>query len=331
MFNDMSIVSTAISSFNNAALFSPYFFIAALFTIPLFIMAYFYGRDFMSRFGWEKSDMESKIGLWCVVCVVLWMLLVGGNYAVIRDSISLLPALNAFILFVSMVYITNRFKRFNYLQKVYNKKSRWLLFIGFLLLAAFSAMPTWWGILLQISAIVCGMIVGDRLHKNIPDLLASCTVMGIVTGLLLMQPEYFRFGQLGNLTFLHLAALLITGLFGITTIVAKYTNARSKIHQSAYIKLKWLCRIMALLALILFVLTESVPIFVGLMGVCALSEMLTIYHGKNIPEHIYKQSFAMFLISFGIIIICPFITMLGIIYMADITPKFNIKDFTNLL
>ena len=216
-------------------------------------------------------------------------------------------------------------------EKVYNKKSRWLLFIGFLLLAAFSAMPTWWGILLQISAIVCGMIVGDRLHKNIPDLLASCTVMGIVTGLLLMQPEYFRFGQLGNLTFLHLAALLITGLFGITTIVAKYTNARSKIHQSAYIKLKWLCRIMALLALILFVLTESVPIFVGLMGVCALSEMLTIYHGKNIPEHIYKQSFAMFLISFGIIIICPFITMLGIIYMADITPKFNIKDFTNLL
>ena len=331
MFNDMSIVSTAISSFNNAALFSPYFFIAGVFTIPLFIMVFLYGRDFVSKFGWQTGDMESKIGFWGVVCVVLWMLLVGGNYAVIRDSISLLPALNAGVLFVSMVFITNRFKKFNYLQKLYNKKSRWLLLVCFLLLAAFSAMPTWWGILLQLSAIVCGMIVGDRLHKNIPDVLASCIVMGIVTTLLLMQPEYFRFGQLGNLTFLHIAALLLTGFFGITTLAAKYTNARARIYNAAYIKLKWLFRIMSVLALILFVLTESVPIFVGLMAVCALSEMLTIYHSKNISERVYQQSWALFLICFGVIIICPFISMLGIIYMAANSPKISTKDFTNLL
>lgn len=331
MFNDMSIVATAISSFNNAALFSPYFFIVALFSIPLFWMVFLYGRDFVSKFGWTGANIEYKMGFWGTVCLVLWLLLVGGNYAVIRDSISLLPVVIAGVLFVSTAFITNRLKKLNYLEKIYSKKSRWLLFVGFLLLAAFSALPTWWGILLQLSAIVCGMIVGDRFNKNISDVLMSSVIMGAVTILLLMQPEYFRFGQLGNLTFLHIFALLVTGFFCITTLVAKYTNARGRIYKSAYVKLKWLFRIMSILALILFVLTESVPIFVGLMGVCAISEMLTIYHGKTIPESIYKQSWALFLICFGTIIICPVISMLGIIYLCFNNQKPCVKDFTDLL
>ena len=331
MFNDISIVTTAISSFNNAALYSPYFLIVALFTIPLFAIVFLCGRDVVARFGWNNSNIESKVGFWGMVCLLFWLLLVGGNYAVIRDSISLLPMIIAGVLFVSMIFITNCIKRYDYFNKMYTKRSRLLLFIVLLLLAAFSAMPNWWGILLQLSAIICGMIVGDRLKKNIPDILVSCTIMGIVSVLLLMQPEYFRFGQLGRLTFLHIAALLLTGFFCITTLVTKYTNSRSGIYNAAYIKLKWLFRIMSLLALILFVLTESVPIFIGLMAVCAISEMLTVYHSKNIAERIYRHSWALFLISFGIITICPCISMLGVIFLAFGSSKVSIKDFTNLL
>ena len=58
MFNDVSIVSTAVSSFNNAALYSPYFFVVGLFSIPLFFMVYLYGRDFVSRIGWANQDIE---------------------------------------------------------------------------------------------------------------------------------------------------------------------------------------------------------------------------------------------------------------------------------
>ena len=331
MFNDTSIVTTAISSFNNAALYGPYFFVVALFSIPLFFMVFLYGRDFVSRFGWNNSDLESKISLWSIASLSIWLLLIGGNYAVIRDSISLLPVMISAILFGSIVFITNRLKKLNYLKKFYNKKSRWFVFFLLLILAGFSAMPTWWGILLQLSAVVCGMIVGDRLHRNISDVLVSLAIFGITTVLLLMQPEYFRFGQLGSLTFIHLLALLVTGFFCVTAFASKYTNAREKIYKSAYVKLKWLLRIMSALALVLFVLTESVPVFVGLMGICLLSEMLTIYHGKGIPEHVFKQAWAMLLISFGIITICPLISMLGIIYLVYSAPKINFKDFMKLL
>ena len=331
MFNDVSIVTTAISSFNNAALYGPYFFVVALFSIPLFFMVFLYGRDFVSRFGWNNSDLESKISFLSVASLTIWMLLIGGNYAVIRDSISLLPVMISVVLFGSTAFITNRLKKLNYLKKMNNKKTRWFVFLVLLILAGFSAMPTWWGILLQLSAVVCGMIVGDRFHREVSGIFVSLIVFGITTVLLLMQPEYFRFGQLGDLTFIHLLALLLTGFFCITAFASKYTNAREKIYKSAYVKLKWLFRIMSALALILFVLTESVPVFVGLMGVCVLSEMLTIYHGKGISEHIFKQSWAMLLISFGIITICPLISMLGIIYLLYTAPKINFKDFIKLL
>lgn len=331
MFNDTSIVVTAVSSFNNAALLGPYFLVVALFSIPLFVVVFLYGRDLISRFGLNRDTMKSKIGFWSVASLALWLLLVGGNYAVIRDGISLLPVMIALILFGATVFITNKLRKLNYLKKTCNKKLRWFVFCLLLILAGFSAMPNWWGILLQLSAIVCGMIVGDRLHKNISDVLASLVVLGTTTILLLMQPEYFRFAQLGNLTLVHIVALLLTGFFCVTAFATKYTKPRAKIHDSAYIKLKWLFRIMAALALILFVLTESVPVFMGLMTLCMLSEMITIYHGKGIPEHVFGQSWALLMICFGIITICPFISMLGVLYLLSLSKKIDYKDFTRLL
>ena len=118
MFNDVSIVATAVSSFNNAALYGPYFFIVGLFSIPLFLMVFLYGKDFVSRFGWTNQDIESKTCFWIVISLVLWMLLVGGNYAVIRDSISLLPVMVAGVLFVSIVFVTNRLKKLKYMEKM---------------------------------------------------------------------------------------------------------------------------------------------------------------------------------------------------------------------
>ena len=321
MFNDMSIVTTAVSSFNNAALYSPYFIVAGLFSLPLFLMVFLYGKDFVSKFGIANRDYESKFGLLSVGCLVLWLVLFGGNYAVIRDSISLLPLTIATVLFVSTMYVFNRMKKHNYLEKINNKKLRWFLFLLLLILAGFSAMPTWWGVLLQLSAILCGMIVGDRLRKNLSDVFMSVVIFGFMTILLLMQPEYFRFGQLGNLTFIHIIVLLLCGFFCITTLATKYVNAKSRIYDSAYIKLKWLFRIVSSLALILFVLTESVPVFVGLLAVCMMDEALTVYHSKSVAENIAKQSWALMLICFGVMIICPVITMIGIIYLAKTANK----------
>lgn len=335
MFNESLIVTTAVSSFNNAALYSPYFLVVGLFCIPLFFMVYLYGRDFISKFGWKSADIESKVSFWSVASLTVWLVVFGGNYAVIRDSISLLPAGIAMILFLSVAFLTKRTYQLEYLKKIAdkinNKKLKWFLILFALLLVGFSAKPTWWGILLQLSAVLCGFIVGIKTHKKISDILMSALIFGFMSILVLMQPEFFRFGQLGNLTFIHILTLLLCGFFFVTTFVAKYTNACSKIYNSAYIKLKWLCRILSLLAFILFIVTESVPVFVGLMIMCAISEMLTIYHGKQKQEFLSKQSWAMLLITFGVMIICPLISALGIIYLLFISERIDFKNFSKLL
>ena len=335
MFGDMSVVSTAISSFNNAALYSPYFFVVALFSIPVYILEFMYGRDFIDKFRWSHQDVKSHAGFLSVACLVLWLLIFGGNYAVIRDGISCLPVMISLVLFLSFIFLIRMIKNFGYMDRIQDKRWRWFIFLSLFVLAGFSAVPTWWGILLQISAVLCGIIVGDRWNVNVSDVSFSTFIFTVVTILILMQPEYFRFGQLGNLTFIHIVTLLLCGFFGITVLVTKYTNARSKIYESAYIKLKWLCRILLLLFFVLFVSTESVPVFFALVGTCGVSEMLFIYHNNRNLKNIAGISWALLMITFGIMIICPVITMLGIIYLlfcnVDKSLKSIFKEFMRLL
>lgn len=331
MFNEMSIVTTAVSSFNNAALYSPYFFVVALLSAPLFFMVYLYGRDFVSRIGWNNQNMENKVSFWSVVCLVIWLMIFGGNYAVIRDGISLLPVTMALGLFVSMAYVVNKAKKLGYLVKLGDKKIKWFTLVSLIVLAVFSAKPNLWGILLQLSAVFCGVIVGDRFNKKYSDMSLNSLVFGYFSILVLMQPEFFRFGQLGNLTLVHLLAIMLCGFFAVTALVTKYTNARSKIYQSAYIKLKWLFRILAILGIVLFVSTESVPVCLGLLGAVAILEMLTIYHGKQILDKLCKQSWGLLLVCFGITVICPAISLLGMLYLESLPDKIQVKDFSKLL
>ena len=331
MFNDMLILSTAISSFNNAALYSPFFFVVGLLTVPLFFMVYVYGKDFVSKLGWNENNFDNQISFWIALNLLAWLMLFGGNYAVIRDGISLLPVLISFILFGFTIIAVQKSIKLNYLKKLRNKKLKWLLFFVLLLMTVFSSVWTWWGVLLQISAVVCGMIIGSRLKKNISLMPWIVVMLTLVVVAVLMQPEYFRFGQLGNLTVVHLFGLVFAGFSAITAIVARYTNPRGRVHQSAYVKLKWLFRIMSVLAFVLFCMTESVPVFVGLIGALGLLEMLSIYHSKNISENVSKLGLAMLMMAVGVIIICPIITALGIIYASVETNGIKFKDFAGLL
>ena len=66
MFDDFSIVTTAVSSFNNAALFGAYFFAIGLLCLPLFYFTRLYAADILARLNWKK-DIENKIGFWGVL------------------------------------------------------------------------------------------------------------------------------------------------------------------------------------------------------------------------------------------------------------------------
>ena len=90
-------------------------------------------------------------------------------------------------------------------------------------------------------------------------------------------------------------------------------------------------RIFSILALVLFLLTESVPIFIGLLVCIGISECLTVYHSKNINNDIIKMSISLFLLCFGVITICPLISSLGIIYMLYNPNNIKAKDYIDLL
>ena len=331
MFNDFLIASTAISSFNNAALYNPLFLALGLLMLPLFFVVYLYGEDFVSKLGWKKENFKNKSAFFTSVFLAIWLLIFGGNYAVIRDGISLLPLMIAIVLFVLTVLITQKSVQYKYIEKLSNKKTKWLVFGLLFLLTIFSAQHTWSGMLLQLSAVFCGLVVGCRIKHDISLVPVTSALLGFVTMLILMQPEYFRFGQLGNLTFIHLLAILFVGFCAVNVLITRYTNARSKIYDSAYVKLKWLFRIVSILALLLFISTESVPVFVGLMISVALLEMLTIYHGKTSFESVSRKSWSLLLIGFGIITICPVITSLGILCILMDKETLKLSDFTALL
>lgn len=331
MFNDMVILSTAISSFNNAALYGPFFVVVGLLSLPLFFMVYIYGKDFVSKIGWTENNFNNQISFWIASNLLVWLMLFGGNYAVIRDGISLLPVLVSVILFGFTIIMVKKSAQLGYLEKLRNKKLKWLLFFVVFLMTVFSSVWTWWGVLLQCSAVLCGAIIGSRLRKNISMVPWMVVMLMLVVIAVLMQPEYFRFGQLGNLTIVHLLGLVFAGFAAVSTVVARYTNPRGRVHESAYIKLKWLFRIMSVLAFVLFCMTESVPVFVGLVGALGLLEMLSIYHSKHISENVSRFSMALLIMTVGVIIICPIITALGIIYASVKTNGVKLQDFTELL
>ena len=330
MFNDSLIVTTAISAFNNAALYTPFFFTTALLCAPLFFMVYLYAGDFVNRFGFNK-DFNKHTELFSALILMLWLMLFGGNYAVIRDGISLLPVLISVVLFGLIMIVSQKFVQLKYIQKIQDKKSKWLIFFGLILMAVASSSYSWFGVLLQISAILCGMIVGCRIKTDLNLIPWNVLLFFAITVLILMQPEFFRFGQLGNLTITHLLCVVLTGFFAVTAMTTKYTNARARIHKSAYIKLKWLFRIVSLLAFALFMMTESVPVFIGLVLAIGLLESLCIYHSDKFDKDLSKHSCGLLMFMLGVLTVCPMISAIGIIYMVVSKTNYNYKEYLKLL
>ena len=331
MFTESLIVSTAVSSFNNAALYNPMFLALGILCLPLFFMVYLYGRDAVSKIGWNNHNFENQTFLFSSLFLALWIMMFGGNYAVIRDSISLLPLLVSFGLFGLFVVVSQKIVMLKYNEKISNKKLELVIFFVLMLMAVGSSMMNWYSILLQCAAVLTGIIVGCRVKKNISLVSFGMVLYGYILTLILMQPEYFRFGQLGNLTLVHLLSVVFVGVCAVTALVVKYTKPRAKIHDSAYIKLKWLFRILSILALVLFVVTESVPVFLSLLITCGLSEMLTIIHRKSFNSELAKHACALMIFGLGIIIICPVISALGILYLTFVSQKIKLREFRDLL
>ncbi len=324
MFDDNLIVASATNAFNNSALAAPAFIWNAVLSVPLFVGVYVFARYFAARLGLLPYITRARAIFWTVVMTALWVVLMGGNYDVLRDGHSLVPWVSAAILFISSIFvgINTRAVRLPiwYGGANVSPKLRWFinLFIFALVLVPVGLSDTlnWWGPILQVCALVFGLLLGRYSHRQMRTESCVIGVMLAATIVVLMQPELFRFAQLGNMTPMHLVGFLVVGITCAAAFVVGTVNPRGKIHQSAYVKLKWLVRFMCVLCAVLFALTEAVPIFVATVVFAMVLFSMSVWHAHELPNKIQDVLLSWAIIFFGILISVPTISAIGLLLLG---------------
>jgi hypothetical protein len=314
MLNDFIVVESAISAFNNAALWMPAFLWWTILALPLFVVIYWCADTVMTRIGWTRKNILDRATMWVAGLTCAWVVMFGGNYAVLRDSLSILPMMTATILFLTSLFVSSHLRTIA-LPKM--NWWRWVLVVLLIIAVGLSDTHAWWGPILQIGALILGILLGRVAHGAMRPFGGMVLIMMMVAIAILMQPEFFRFGQLGNLTAVHLLAMLALGCACMMTIAVQNINPRNKIRYGVYIKLKWLMRVVCALGVALFILTEAVPVFIGTMIAVFLSIALSVWHADRVNIATGDKMFAIALMTFGAITVMPVITAIGILYWAN--------------
>lgn len=328
MLNDITVVQSAVSAFNNTALVGPAFLWWGLLMLPLFFMVRLYGNDFIAHIGWTPQILLSRVSVWTVGFVFAWVVLFGGNYAVLRDDLSVLPMITALIVFLSSLFISSYVRRMHLPRMGWKQ---WLFVVTVLVLVGMSDLHAWWGPILQIGALCAGVVFGRMAGGEMRSMGGCVLVMTMTVLAILMQPEFFRFGQLGNLTVVHLLAILMFGISAVGAVVATNIKSSSKISHGMFIKLKWLGRVVCLLTGALFVLTEAVPVLISTLIMIALLFAMSVWHSKVSMESLGEKLYAVALICFGVITVMPVISAMGLIYWMN-TPTIDFwHEFKALL
>ncbi|MBP5485671.1 MAG: hypothetical protein J6Y07_03130 [Alphaproteobacteria bacterium] len=339
MFQDTIVVSSAVSAFNNAAVAAPAFFWNAVLCTPLFVAVYLFGRFYGKKLGLTGFVNPERIAFWSIVMVIAWVVLMGGNYDVLRDGVSLLPWVTAGILFVSCLFIGTKTRAIPlpiwYGNAHASIRRRWwvnvALFALLMIPVGFSDTSNWWGPILQIGAICFGLLIGRWRAWRLRSVPCMVAIMFAVTCALLMQPEFFRFGQLGNLTPLHLIGILVTGILLVAALAVDIVPACGRIHRSAYVKLKWFVRFGAALCMVLFLLTEAVPIFVATVFMAFVLFAMSMWHSCSMVTGLCDKMVGLAVTVFGILIEVPTITAMGIFWISLLNLNENRPDARFLL
>ena len=321
MFDASLVVQSAISAFNNAALVAPTFFWLGLLSLPLVVMAYFCGGEFLRRIGWGTDDVRPNVMNLVAAIVLIWVVTFGGNYGVLRDSVSVLPYCLGGVIFLCAVILGNAARELKLPRRGNISWGRRVIFLFFaaavLAMVAMSGADGVVGKLIPVMALVCGAVVGRYVRRVHAGGLVWAMMLGITT-LILMQPEFFRFGQLGALTVVHLGTIMLMGM-ALAVVAAVYmVPARGRIANSAYNKLKLMMRIVVALCVVLFLLTESVPVFLGTVAVFFAMFVLSMWHATAVPDGLRDALLGLCLVIFGVITSLPVIGALGAIIWAGV-------------
>lgn len=339
MFDSSLIVQSAISSFNNAAIIAPSFFWSSVLMLPLFLFAKKLGAVFQTVFP-AFADNKKRLTLFSFIAeilIALWLIVMHGNYSILRDTETILPFIIAGALFLTVSSIVQKLREINPdAPAIWQKltKNKFISFVSLVLLSAIvglSGFHSWWGILLQGSAFFAGAVVGRYKSRSFEPIKFTTFIMFVLTAIILMQPEFFRFGQLGNLTVLHILFISLIGAVSMAIFALNMAKPHARFGLGFFIKLKWLFRIAVLTSFSLFLFTESILIFWGLCAALFLCFYISILHqSENISDNLIKKLWAVLLFLFGAISFMPVIMVAGILFWGSL-PKLKVWNKSKFL
>jgi hypothetical protein len=200
---------------------------------------------------------------------------------------------------------------------------------------------------LPIVAVVSGFIGGFYSARYRPigkepivfPIISSSLFMLLAAGLIMMQPELFRAGQLGNMSVLQLLGLAVVA-FGATASVVFLLMARVKrengfLSEVVHRRVMWLARLAVALCLVLFLMTESIVTFLILAFAAIPFAMIS---GGHQPYKLAKQVgatvfdiWAIVLFVFGLVSLMPAISVFAILLWRSASHKDLMKHLKKLL
>ncbi|MDR1027212.1 MAG: hypothetical protein LBL46_02235 [Rickettsiales bacterium] len=318
-----AIVASAITTFNNAALWGPAFLWSAVLMLPVYLAAAMVAGDLLSYFFPLKKARDFCFAWWFEGAAIVWLVFGHGNWEVLRDGAGFLPYIVAGALFLLCRDAAARLREWNprapkSWRRFDSKTRKWLklaiLLVAVAIIGA-SASPRYYYQALQIAATLFGTAAGFWSRRPYGPIPGTMFMMALLTTAVAMQPEYFRFGQLGRLSLAHLGALAaIIGLAALCFVLRNF-NPSGFVRDNHYKYIKWFMRLCVLLAFILFVMTESVPVLLGLGAAVAMTAWFAVKHAAKgtIVAPLSENVWAAMLILFGVITGMPLVAIIGIL------------------
>lgn len=321
------IVASAITSFNNSALLHPNFLWAALMMSPVFAAVWKIAPDLMDYFFPTRKNRDYNLAFLAEATLIVFLAVDNGNWQSIRDGVGFLPYLSAVVLFLLARDVMARLceqnpKMPSWWRRFDRRTSKWLkvsLMLCAAAIAASSTVQAFNFIMLAIAGVFFGAAAGYFGRRSAPAANYLTIIMMILTIGIAMQPEYFRFGQMGRLTFLHLAMLAAVMMSGAMMFALRNFNPAGFVRDNHYRYMKWFMRLAVLLAFILFVMTESVPVLMGFGASVLAAAWLAVKHaprGAN-ASVLSGNMWAMTMCLFGLVAAMPIITIIGILCLRN--------------
>ncbi len=335
MFDPTLVVQSAISSFNNIALHSPDFFWSTLLCLPIFAVFWIFAPEITTRFLPDSKKRLKTIATWSIAFIAIW-LLSHESFNALRDGISLgISALTAACVFVLSLFAGWHVPSFSNLVNIKEKWRKKADIVAPIIAAALiglCAWGTWQTILVQFIATLFGFYAGRLMVYRNRHKMGSESLVILLMGLLLfglvMQPEFFRFGQLGHLTIIHTLSLIFTLVTIIVSIMMRSVRPTGWLKKSHYKKLMWLMRAGIILALVLFLMTENALAFAVLgMGIFVQSFIVIRHRAPSDSNLLKNWSEDLWILSlglFGLLTTMPTI-ICAVIILVRTRVKFSAK------